>query len=97
MYINITKATHTDLEDRELIQSTDTEARDLIIDNIISGGEVKPIYYAVDDITDDYIELDIDDYFDEHELDIIEDMMYCCSGWTEHQVRYILDRFTVGD
>jgi len=74
----------------ELIQD-EGEGLDLLIDDMVSNQEVPTTFYAIDDYTDEDIELQTSDYLDDAQIDMLNAMFMDSCMWDEDVLRYIIE------
>lgn len=90
MYVQVTPATRDEPEVRELI-GTDEEALDILIEHMEYMQECPEVFSAIDDYTDDEIELKTSDYLSDKQIDLLNDLFIASNEWTEEQIRLVLE------
>ncbi len=75
--------------ERELMEE-EGEALNLLITYMADQQEVPTTFTAIDDYSNDDIELETSDYLDNTEIDILNAMFCETDDWTEEQIRFVL-------
>jgi len=67
------------------------EALALLITYMADQQEVPTTFTAIDDYSDDDLELEMTDYLDNNEIDILNAMFIETDEWTEQQIIFVLE------